>query len=90
MNFPVNFGHAMLMKARYPKAPLPILEAIADHAVNRTAHGHFVTAVLENDLTEAVFVPITTVWRALQTSSAMYTGRYHRTATAQEKRSVRG
>ena len=55
MNFPVNFGHAMLTKGKYPKAPLPILDAIADYAVNRTAHGHFVTAVLENDLTEAVF-----------------------------------
>jgi len=40
---------------KYPKAPLHILEAISDHASNRTTHGHFVTAVLENDLAEAVF-----------------------------------
>ena len=40
---------------KYPTAPVHILNAIADHATNRTVHGHFVTAVLENDLTEAVF-----------------------------------
>ena len=55
MNFPVNWGHAMLLKGKYPKAPLPILEAIADYATNRTVHGYFVSAVLENDLSEAVF-----------------------------------
>ena len=55
MNFPVNWGHAMLLKGKYPKAPLHILEAIADYAANRTVHGQFVTAVLENDLAEAVF-----------------------------------
>jgi len=55
MNFPTNWGHAMSLKAKYPKAPLHILEAIADYAANRTVHGHFVSAVLENDLSEAVF-----------------------------------
>ena len=40
---------------KWPKAPVRILEAIVDYADNRNPHGHFVTAVLENNLTEAVF-----------------------------------
>ena len=40
---------------KYPTAPIRILDAIMDHANNRIPHGHFVTAVLENNLTEAVF-----------------------------------
>ena len=40
---------------KYPNAPIHILNAIADYATNHTMHGHFVTACLENDLTEAVF-----------------------------------
>mgnify|MGYP003661526621 CR=1 FL=1 len=40
---------------KYPTAPIHILDAIADYASNRTLHGYFVTAVLENNLSEAVF-----------------------------------
>lgn len=34
---------------------MPILEAILEYAENGGPASHFVTAVLENDLTEAVF-----------------------------------
>ena len=40
---------------KYPTAPGHILNAIADYASSRTLHGHFVTAVLANDLSQAVF-----------------------------------
>ena len=40
---------------KYPTAPIHILDAIADYASNHMPHGHFITAVLENNLSEAVF-----------------------------------
>jgi hypothetical protein len=40
---------------KYPTAPIHILDAITDYANNHTPHGHFVTAVLENNLSEAIF-----------------------------------
>jgi len=40
---------------KYPTAPIHILDAITDYADNHTPHGHFVTAVLENNLMEAIF-----------------------------------
>ena len=43
-------------KEKYPTIPIRILEAIVDYADNHTVHGHFVTAVLENNLTEAFFL----------------------------------
>ena len=40
---------------KYPTAPIHILDAITDYANNHTPHSHFVTAVLENKLSEAIF-----------------------------------
>ena len=45
----------MSPRDKYPKAPVRILDAIADYATNHKMHGDFVTACLENDLAEAVF-----------------------------------
>ena len=45
----------MSPRDKYPKAPVRILDAIADYATNHKMHGGFVTACLENDLAEAVF-----------------------------------
>ena len=40
---------------KYPTAPIHILDAITDHVNNHIPNGHFVTAVLENNLMEAIF-----------------------------------
>jgi len=45
----------MMQRMKYPTAPIHILDAITDYANNHTPHGHFVTAVLENNLSEAIF-----------------------------------
>ena len=39
MNFPVNWGHAMLLKGKYPKAPLHILEAMDTHVLELNTLG---------------------------------------------------
>jgi hypothetical protein len=45
----------MIQRMKYPTAPIHILDAITDYANNHILHGHFVTAVLENNLSEAIF-----------------------------------
>ena len=50
---PLSFEGRAIVGVRYPKAPVPILEAILEYAENGTPAGGFVTAVLENDLAGA-------------------------------------
>ena len=42
------------VKHKYPKAPLPVLEAIHRYATKGYLPGSFTTAVLENDLRHAM------------------------------------